>query len=79
MTLFRALLRPLGRGDFGDEMDGDDGNRMHREREAVLIEAKKCGNEAIEFIENLNHGVWDAFWHGCKYLFRLDGPFLLHY
>lgn len=77
MTLFRALLRPLGEGNFGGEMDRDDDNRMHREREAVLIEAKECGKEAVEFIEGLNHGFWNAFGHGCKYLLRLDGPFAI--
>jgi hypothetical protein len=68
MTLFRALLRPLSNGHIGDEMDGDDDSMMHRERRTVLMRAKECGKEAIEFIEGLNHGVWDAFWHGCEYI-----------
>lgn len=77
MTLFRALLRPLDKGNFGDGMDGDDENRLYMERKTVLIDATECSKEAIEFIEGLNHGVWDAFWHGCKYLLRFDGPFAI--
>jgi len=62
MTLFRALLRPVENMSSIDTQDrGTLGSRM-----AVRAGAKGCAEEAVEFVENLERGAMDAFWHSCK-------------
>lgn len=62
MTLFRALLRPLGNLNDVEEADhGIMGSKL-----AVRAGAKECAKEAVEFVENLGRGALDAFWHSCR-------------
>ena len=62
MTLFRALLRPLENLTSVEEEDhGIVGSRL-----AVRAGAKECAKEVVEFVENLERGALDAFWHSCK-------------
>lgn len=62
MTLYRALLRPLENA----VLCGEDLSHLNSGREAVLMGAKACSKEAIDFAESLGPGAWDAFWHSCK-------------
>jgi len=59
MTLYRALLRPLENATLCNE----DLSHLQSGREAVLMGAKACSKEAIDFAEGLGSGAWDAFWH----------------
>jgi hypothetical protein len=61
MTLFRALLRPLG--NLSDVEDADRG--VISSKIAVRAGAKECAKEAVEFVEILGRGALDAFWHSC--------------
>ena len=61
MILFRALLRPLEH--FSDTTD--EGPRMDGGQEAVRAGAKACCIEIVDYVEHLQRGVWDAFWHSC--------------
>jgi hypothetical protein len=57
IILFRALLRPI-------ESDLPLTNGLAPAgRDAVRIGAKTCCIEAVEFVEQLQRNVWDAFWH----------------
>jgi len=71
MTLFRALLRPLETQDVLSE-------ELKSGRAALLTGAKECSKEAIEFVEGLSHGVWDAFWHSwSRANFAMASSFLM--
>jgi hypothetical protein len=61
MTLFRALLRPLG--NLSDVEEADRG--VISSKIAVRAGAKECAKEAVEFVEILGRGSLDAFWHSC--------------
>lgn len=66
MTLFRALLRPLENMNANEAQDhGIIGNRM-----GVRAGARECAKEVVVFVENLDRGVMDGFWHSCRSLFR---------
>jgi hypothetical protein len=58
MTLFRALLRPLGYPNAKWDQTA---------RDAVRAGARACCVEIVEYVENLRRGVWDAFWYSCTY------------
>jgi hypothetical protein len=62
MTLYRALLRPLGNLVDGEEAD----HNVIVNRVAIRGGATECAKEAVEFVENLGRGALDAFWHSCK-------------
>lgn len=65
MILFRAILRPLQSStsvtpeDFQIREDG---------RAAVRAGAKACCVEVVQYVEQVQRGAWDAFWHSCKSL-----------
>ncbi|EXJ94297.1 hypothetical protein A1O1_02691 [Capronia coronata CBS 617.96] len=54
MTLFRALMRPLGHPNVKWDPTA---------RDAVRAGARACCVEIVEYVENLRRGVWDAFWY----------------
>jgi hypothetical protein len=62
MTLFRALFRPL---ENLTTIEGEDHGIVGSL--AVRAGAKECAKEVVEFVENLEKGALDAFWHSCLY------------
>lgn len=69
MILFRALLRPL------EAATGSPEDKIIREngREAVRAGAKACCVEVVQYLEEVQRGVWDAFWHSCmEFLLPLE-------
>jgi hypothetical protein len=76
MTLFRALLRPIENFTTAEEED----HNIVKSRAAVRAGARECAKEVVEFVENLEKGALDAFWHSCKYtriLLFVSHPFRL--
>lgn len=58
MLLFRALLRPLdNKPDIINE----------REQESVRKESEECCVEVVKFLENMQPGAWNAYWHKCEF------------
>ncbi|MCJ1303456.1 hypothetical protein MMC08_006266, partial [Hypocenomyce scalaris] len=74
MILFRALLRPLEH--FSDTTD--EGPRMDGGQEAVRAGAKACCIEIVDYVEHLQRGVWDAFWHSwSRAMFAIASSFMM--
>lgn len=63
MLLFRAMIRPL-EGSCGAMVDVQtrEGNP-----ESVRLEARACCAELVEYLEGIQPGAWNAFWHKCAY------------
>lgn len=61
MLLFRALMRPL---DASSGSSADIQMRNNK-RDSVRFGARTCCADAVEYLEQIKPGSWNAFWHKC--------------
>lgn len=61
VLLFRALMRPL-ESSCGTM---DDVEMREDSRESVRLGARACCADIVEYLEQIQPGAWNAFWHKC--------------
>lgn len=78
MTLFRALLRPLGDWHIRTDEWPIRAETLHDGSKAVVKGSLMCVREFVEFLEGLRDPQWNAFWHSwSRANFAIAGSFMV--
>lgn len=62
LLIFRAILRSLEAPNGADE----DKQLRKERRYSVRLGAETCCVQVVDFVDQLQAGAWNAFWHKCK-------------
>lgn len=62
MLLYRAIMRPLENSNGNIE----DLEMRESNRQTVRHGARACCAEIVEYLEHIQPGTWNAFWHKCE-------------
>lgn len=63
MLLLRAIMRPLESPSSCGTIE--DLRMRGRSCESVRLEARTCCAETVQYLEQIQPGSWNAFWHKC--------------
>lgn len=67
LLIFRAILRSL------ESPEGSDQDKQLRSerRQSVRRGVENCCVQVVEYVDQLQAGAWNAFWHKCQFFFYL--------